>query len=100
MAANDPNVFVPGQFDNPANPAVHRHHTATEILEQVGGPIDGFCSGFGTGGTISGIGEVLKAQNRRSRSGRSSRKMLPSCQGGSIGTHLQMGIGDGIIPKT
>ena len=63
MAKNDPKVFVPGQFDNPANPSVHRHHTATEILEQVGGPIDGFCSGFGTGGTISGIGEVLKAQN-------------------------------------
>ena len=79
MAKNDPKVFVPGQFDNPANPAVHRHHTATEILEQVGAPIDGFCSGFGTGGTISGIGEVLK--------------------GGSIGTHLQMGIGDGIIPR-
>ena len=99
MAANDPNVFVPGQFDNPANPAVHRHHTATEILEQVGGPIDGFCSGFGTGGTISGIGEVLKAQNPQIEIWAVEPENAAILSGGSIGTHLQMGIGDGIIPK-
>ena len=56
MAAEDPNVFVPQQFSNPANPMAHRNHTALEILEQVAGPIDGFCSGVGTGGTISGVG--------------------------------------------
>ena len=60
MAKNDPNVFVPQQFTNPDNPLVHKYHTAVEILEQVEGPIHGFCSGVGTGGTISGIGEVLK----------------------------------------
>lgn len=60
MAANDPKVFVPQQFENPANPAVHRSRTAVEILEQADCPIDGFCSGIGTGGTITGIGEVLK----------------------------------------
>ena len=63
MEQENPNVFVPQQFSNLANPAVHRYHTALEILEQVGEPIHGFCSGVGTGGTITGIGEVLKAQN-------------------------------------
>ena len=63
MAMENPNVFVPQQFENEANPMVHRHHTGLEILEQVAGPIHGFCSGIGTGGTITGIGETLKAVN-------------------------------------
>ena len=60
MQKEDSNVFVPQQFENPANPAIQRSSTAVEILNQVNGPIDGFCSGIGTGGTITGIGEVLK----------------------------------------
>lgn len=98
MAKNDPTVFVPGQFDNPANPAVHRQHTAQEILDQVGGQIDGFCSGFGTGGTISGIGEVLRAHNPELEIWAVEPENAAILSGGSIGTHLQMGIGDGVIP--
>ena len=63
MAAENPRVFVPQQFENEANPAAHREQTGQEILGQVDGPIDGFCSGIGTGGTITGIGETLKAAN-------------------------------------
>ena len=63
MQAEDKNVFVPQQFENPANPQIQREQTATEILNQVDGPIHGFCSGIGTGGTITGIGEVLKSAN-------------------------------------
>lgn len=99
MAAADPHVFVPQQFENPANPEVHRAHTAQEILEQVGGPVDGFCSGFGTGGTISGIGEVLKEQNPQLEIWAVEPENAAILSGGSIGTHLQMGIGDGVIPK-
>ena len=98
MAAYDPKVFVPQQFENPANPMVHRHHTGTEILEQVGGPIDGFVSGIGTGGTISGIGETLKAQNPHMEIWAVEPEHAAILSGGSIGTHLQMGIGDGLIP--
>jgi cysteine synthase A len=69
MKAEDPNVFVPQQFENPANPAIQRSATAREILEQVNAPIHGFCSGIGTGGTITGIGEVLRAESRVIRKG-------------------------------
>lgn len=99
MAKEDPNVYVPQQFTNPANPMVHRHHTALEILEQVSGPIHGFCSGVGTGGTISGIGEVLKAQNPQMEIWAVEPENAAILSGGSIGTHLQMGIGDGLIPE-
>ena len=98
MAANDPDVFVPGQFDNPANPEVHRKYTAQELLEQVDGPIHGFCSGFGTGGTISGIGEVLKEHNPDMEIWAVEPENAAILSGGSIGTHLQMGIGDGLVP--
>jgi len=99
MAAEDPNVFVPQQFENPANPMVHKHHTALEILEQVAGPIHGFCSGIGTGGTISGIGETLKAVNPDIEIWAVEPEHAAILAGGNIGTHLQMGIGDGLIPK-
>lgn len=99
MAKENPNVYVPQQFENPANPMVHRHHTGLEILEQVARPIHGFCSGIGTGGTITGIGEVLKAQNPEIHIWAVEPANAAILAGGSIGTHLQMGIGDGLIPK-
>ena len=98
MAVNDPKVFVPQQFENPANPAVHRSRTAVEILEQADCPIDGFCSGIGTGGTITGIGEVLKEKNPGIEIWAVEPEHAAILSGGSIGTHVQMGIGDGVIP--
>lgn len=99
MKAEDPNVFVPQQFENPANPAVQRSNTAQEILSQVDTVIDGFCSGIGTGGTITGIGEVLKEKNPSMTIWAVEPENAAILSGGSIGTHIQMGIGDGIIPK-
>jgi len=98
MQKDDPNVFVPQQFTNPANPMIHRHQTGLEILEQVGGPIDGFCSGIGTGGTITGIGETLKALNPDMTIWAVEPENAAILAGGTVGTHLQMGIGDGLIP--
>ena len=99
MEEEDPRVFVPQQFENPANPEVHRNQTAIEILEQVDGPINGFCSGIGTGGTITGIGEVLKEKNPDMEIWAVEPEHAAILSGGSIGTHLQMGIGDGVIPE-
>ena len=98
MQKDNPNVFVPQQFENPANPAIQRSSTATEILKQVNGPIHGFCSGIGTGGTITGIGEVLKEHNPDMTIWAVEPENAAILSGGSIGTHVQMGIGDGIIP--
>lgn len=99
MKEKDERVFVPQQFENPANPEVQRRETAREIIDQVGGKIDGYCSGIGTGGTITGIGEVLRAQNPDMIIWAVEPRNAAILSGGSIGTHLQMGIGDGIIPK-
>lgn len=99
MEREDPKVFVPQQFSNPNNPLVHKYHTAVEILEQVEGPIHGFCSGVGTGGTLSGIGEVLKNQYPDIEIWAVEPENAAILSGGSIGTHLQMGIGDGLIPE-
>lgn len=98
MAEEDENVFVPQQFENINNVKAHKHHTGLEILEQVAGSIDGFCSGIGTGGTITGIGETLKAQNPQIEIWAVEPENAAILAGGNIGTHLQMGIGDGIIP--
>ena len=98
MQRENPNVFVPQQFENPANPAVQRSNTAVEILNQVDGPIHGFCSGIGTGGTITGIGEVLKEHNPDITIWAVEPEDAAILSGGSIGTHIQMGIGDGLIP--
>lgn len=98
MRATDPRVYVPQQFSNPANPAVHRHHTALEIMEQAARPIHGFCSGIGTGGTITGIGETLKALNPDMTIWAVEPENAAILAGGTVGSHLQMGIGDGLIP--
>lgn len=98
MRDENPNVFVPQQFENPANVAIQREQTGVEILEQVGGPIHGFCSGIGTGGTITGIGETLKKKNPDIEIWAVEPEHAAILSGGSIGTHIQMGIGDGLIP--
>ncbi len=99
MAKEDSRVFVPQQFENPANPAVHKIQTGLEILEQIDGPIHGFCSGIGTGGTITGVGETLKEKNPDMVIWAVEPEHAAILSGGSIGTHLQMGIGDGLIPE-
>ena len=98
MAEENPNVFVPQQFENIANPMAHKHHTGLEILEQVAGPIHGFCSGIGTGGTITGIGETLKAQNPDIVIWAVEPANAAVLAGGTVTNHIQMGIGDGVIP--
>ena len=98
MAKKNPNVFVPQQFANKNNTMAHKKHTALEMMEQVAKPIHGFCSGIGTGGTITGIGEVLKAQYPDMEIWAVEPENAAILAGGTIGTHLQMGIGDGIIP--
>ena len=98
MARENPDVYVPQQFENEANVEVHKLQTAREILEQAETPIHGFCSGIGTGGTITGVGEVLKGANPDIEIWAVEPENAALLSGGSIGTHLQMGIGDGIIP--
>ncbi|MBO4394927.1 MAG: cysteine synthase A [Eubacterium sp.] len=99
MRDENPDVFVPEQFDNPNNTLAHRYGTAQEILEQVDGPIHGFCSGIGTGGTLTGVGEVLKEKNPDMKIWAVEPEKAAILAGGTIGTHMQMGIGDGIIPS-
>ena len=98
MAKEDPNVYVPQQFENEANSAAHREQTAKEILEQAGKPIHGFCSGIGTGGNITGIGEALKAANPDMEIWAIEPENAAILSGKEVGSHLQMGIGDGVIP--
>ena len=99
MQHMDPHVFIPQQFENPANPQIQREQTAIEILEAVDAPIHGFCSGIGTGGTLTGIGEVLKEKNPDITIWAVEPEHAAILSGGSVGTHLQMGIGDGLIPS-
>ena len=98
MAKEDEKVWVPQQFENPDNPKIHRTSTAMEILRDAARPIHGFCSGVGTGGTLTGIGETLKAANPDITIWAVEPENAAILSGGSIGTHLQMGIGDGLIP--
>ena len=99
IAAADPRVFIPQQFENPANTEAQYSYTAKEILEAMDGiRIDGFCSGIGTGGTITGIGHALKEVNPDTIVWAAEPENAAILSGGSIGTHVQMGIGDGLIP--
>ena len=99
IAASDSNVFIPQQFENPANVEAQYAYTAKELLEAVDGRvIDGFCSGIGTGGTITGIGHALKEANPSTVIWAAEPENAAILSGGSIGTHVQMGIGDGLIP--
>ncbi len=98
MRESDSRVFVPQQFENINNVRAHKRFTALEIMQQCAEPIDGFCSGIGTGGTITGIGEVLKAQYPNIEIWAVEPENAAILAGGTVGTHLQMGIGDGIIP--
>ena len=99
IAASDPHVFIPQQFENPANTEAQYAYTAKELLEAMEGRvIDGFCSGIGTGGTITGIGHALKEANPSTVIWAAEPENAAILSGGSIGTHVQMGIGDGLIP--
>ena len=98
MAREDKNVWVPQQFENPSNPAVHKAQTAMELLDQVEGEIHGFCSGVGTGGTLSGVGAVLKDRFPDLKIWVAEPQNAAILSQGPIGSHLQMGIGDGLIP--
>lgn len=99
LAKKNPKVFVPQQFENPDNPAVHFEKTAREIISQMNGlSIDGFCSGYGSGGTITGIGRALREYNPNVHIAVLEVENAPALLGGPIGTHFQQGIGDGFVP--
>lgn len=99
IKANTPNGFIPQQFSNPHNPEVHRRKTAIEILEQLGDETaDAFCAGFGTGGTLTGIGSILKGKFPQLKVVAAEPENAAILAGGAIGSHLQQGIGDGLIP--
>ena len=99
MKEEDSRVFVPQQFANYNNVRAHKKYTALEIMQQCADTIDGFCSGIGTGGTITGIGEVLRAQYPDIEIWAVEPENAAILAGGTIGTHMQMGIGDGLIPE-
>lgn len=98
LAKNDPRIFIPQQFQNPANPDIHRKTTAVEIINDTDGQLDYFVSGVGTGGTITGVGEVLKRHNPAIKVIAVEPSDSPVLSGGEKGKHPIMGIGAGFIP--
>ena len=98
LAENDPHVFIPQQFQNPANPEIHRKTTAIEIINDTDGQVDYFVAGVGTGGTITGVGEVLKKHNPDIKVIAVEPAGSPVLSGGTKGKHPIMGIGAGFIP--
>jgi len=98
MASMNPHTFIPHQFKNPANPEIHRRTTALEILDSMGGRIDAFVSGIGTGGTITGVGEVLKERIKGIIIVAVEPASSPVLSGGEPGPHQIAGIGAGFIP--
>jgi cysteine synthase A len=98
MQAEDPNIWVPQQFENPRNPEIHYLETAREIWEQMDGKVDAFVAGVGSGGTLSGVGRFLKEKNPRVRIVAVEPKNAAALLGHEPGLHQIQGIGDGFIP--
>jgi cysteine synthase A len=96
---DNPGYFMPQQFNNPANPEIHRTTTAMEILDALGGAPDGFVAGVGTGGTITGVGEVLKDRNPDTYIAAVEPAASPVLSGGQPGPHKIAGIGAGFVPR-
>jgi cysteine synthase A len=99
IAAGTPGAFIPQQFRNPANPAIHRETTAMEIWRDTGGQVDAFVAGVGTGGTVTGVGQVLKEKKKEARIVAVEPAASPVLSGGAPGPHGIQGIGPGFAPS-